>query len=504
MVNQLGKFTADITELSQPLRELLIKNRTRTWGPSQEKSFKTIKEVLTKPHVLALYNPTAPTKVSADASAYGLGAVLLQQNSEKQWRPVAYASRSLTETETRYAQIEKEALATTWACERFSNYILGKSIEVETDHKPLVPLLSTKHLDAVPPRVLRFRLQLMGFDFTIRHVPGNELYTADALSRAPQKYSQTDEHHAQFTEQRVSAISDHLPTSPESLEQYRREQQEDPLLQRVSQYCQNGWPEPATLKGDIKHYWHTRQDMTTVDNILLYQSRIVVPDQLRETTMQKIHQGHQGIERCRLRLTAAVWWPGSSKDMEAFVKRCPTCMKNSPPVTEPMMPSQLPSHPWERLATDLFELKGKKYIIVVDYFSRYPEVIQLSSTTSSGIITAMKTIFSRHGIPRTLVSDNGPQFTSSEMKQFASAYGFQQVTTSPYHPQSNGLVERMVQTVKKLISNTDDPCLTLLSYRATPLPWCNLSPAELLMGRRVRTDIPQSAKLLTPNWPHLL
>ena len=139
---------------------------------------------------------------------------------------------------------------------------------------------------------------------------------------------------------------------------------------------------------------------------------------------------------------------------------------------------------------------------MASYFSRYPEVIQLSSTTSSAIIAAMKTIFLRHGIPQTLVSDNGPQLTSSEMKQFAANYGFQHVTTSSYHPQSNGLVERMVQTVKKLISETDDSCLTLLSYRA--LPWCNLSPSELLMGRRVRTDVSQSVKSLTPNWSHLI
>ena len=260
-MNQLGKFTADIAKLSQPLREL-IKNCTWNRGPSQEKSFKTIRDVLNKLHVLALYGPTAPTKVSAYAPAYyGIGAVLLQQNSEKQWRTVAYASRSLTKTETRYAQIEKEALATTWACERFSNYILGKSITVETDHKPLLPLLSTIHLDAVPPRVLRFRLQLMRLDFIIRHVPGKELYTADVLSRAPQQFSQTNEHYAQFKGHQVSAISDHLPASPESFEQYCQRQQEDPLLQRVSQYCQNGWPEPETLKGDLKHYQHSSQEI---------------------------------------------------------------------------------------------------------------------------------------------------------------------------------------------------------------------------------------------------
>ena len=345
----------------------------------------------------------------------------------------------------------------------------------------------------------------MRFDYSISHVPGKELYTADALSRAPQQSPQdhSDEQRALNTEHHISAISQHLPTTAESLEQFRQRQKEDPVLQQVSRYCQEGWPETNSLHGDLKRFWNARHEITTCDNTLMFRNRIMIPESLRAETMQKIHHGHQGIERCRLRLTTAVWWPGSSKDMEDFVKRCHICMRMSPPVTEPLIPSALPHHPWERVATDLFELKGKKYIVMVDYFSRYPEVIQLSSTTSSAIVAAMKTIFLRHGIPKTLVSDNGPQLTSSEMKQFATNYGFQHVTTSPYHPQSNGFVERMVQTVKKLISETDDPCLTLLSYRATPLPWCNLSPAELLMGRRVRTDVPQSVKSLTPNWPHL-
>ena len=123
----------NLAELSQPLRELLSTKQVWSLGPPQEKSFTDIKQELTQPAVLCLYNPEAPTKVSADASSYGLGAILLQQ-SDSAWRPVAYASRVMTETETRYAQIEKEALAVTWACERFSNYVLGQTFQIESDH----------------------------------------------------------------------------------------------------------------------------------------------------------------------------------------------------------------------------------------------------------------------------------------------------------------------------------------------------------------------------------
>ena len=173
MVNQLGKFSTRLADLSQPLRELLSHKRAWTWGPAQESAFTSIKAELVQPTTLALYSLTAPTKISADASSYGLEAVLLQhQPSCDSWAPVAFASRSLTDTEKRYSQIEKEALALVWACERFSSYVIGKSILLETDHKTLVPLLGKTSLDCLPPRVLRFRLRLMRFDYKISHVPG--------------------------------------------------------------------------------------------------------------------------------------------------------------------------------------------------------------------------------------------------------------------------------------------------------------------------------------------
>ena len=159
MANQLGKFFHRLAEISQPLRELLSAKRSWVWGPDQERAFAEVKAELTQHTVLTLYDPLANTKISADASSFGLGAVLLEQSKDS-WKPVAYASRSMSPTERRYAQIEKEALAVTWACEKFADYILGRRFQIKSDHKPLIPILSTKHLDNLPPRVLRFRLRL--------------------------------------------------------------------------------------------------------------------------------------------------------------------------------------------------------------------------------------------------------------------------------------------------------------------------------------------------------
>ena len=408
----------------------------------------------------------------------------------------------MSETEKRYAQIEKAALASTWACEKFSTYILGKKFTIETDHKPLVPLLGVKHLDSLPPCILRFRLRLARFDYDIEHVPGKHLYTADTLSRSP--LSNTgDKTLEELTEAAVDACVANLPASEERLKVLQDAQNSDPVCSLVTKYCRSGWPTKHNASDLVRPYWEVREHLTLHKNLLLYNSRIVVPTSLQQETLSKLHQGHQGIDRCRQRAKISVWWPGLSTQIEDWLKKCHHCAKLSKPRKEPLIPSALPVHPWQKVGTDLFVLKGTTYVVIVDYLSRYPEVIKLTSTTSQSVIAALKTTFARHGIPDTVVSDNGPQYASQEFADFAKAYSFSHITSSPHYPQSNGQVERTVKTVKKLLSDSNDPCLSLLAYRATPLPWCGYSPAELLMGRMIRSDLPQTQEALVPNWPYL-
>ena len=270
MANQLGKFTPNLAELTQPLRELLSKSRKWMWGPPQSKAFNLVKAELSKPTTLALYDPAALTKISADASAFGLGAVLLQKD-DGLWRPVAFASRSMTETERRYAQIEKEALAATWACEKFSDFVLGKHILLETDHKPLVPLLGVKDLHCLPPRVLRFRLRLDRFSFDITHVPGKELYTADTLSRAPlhSKISVDSAELSELAELCVAHVITNLPAGNEKLDSYRKAQSENVVCSRVIEYCRTGWPHRKDLDPSLKDYWQFRCELTICDGLLM-------------------------------------------------------------------------------------------------------------------------------------------------------------------------------------------------------------------------------------------
>ena len=181
----LGKFSSHLAEISQPLRELLSPNNAWLWSPRHQVAFNAIKNELARPTVLALYNPLANLKISADASSFGLGAVLLQKSSEE-WKPVAYASCPMSAAEKYYAQIEKEALAVKWACEKFHElYILGNKFSTESDHKPLIPLLSIKSLDHLPPQIVWFHFRLDRYTYTIQHVAGKELHTADTLFELP-------------------------------------------------------------------------------------------------------------------------------------------------------------------------------------------------------------------------------------------------------------------------------------------------------------------------------
>ena len=212
--------------------------------------------------------------------------------------------------------------------------------------------------------------------------------------------------------------------------------------------------------------------------------RVTIPSALRLDVSDKIHTGHQGIQKCRERAKSGVWWPNLSKQIEDLVRECPTCIKTKTNRTEPMIPSQLPERPFQKVGTDLFEWKGQEFVLVVDYFSRYCEIGVLRISTSQEVINHLKAIFARHGIPETVISDNGPQYSSAEFAKFAEDWGFTHIISSPKYPQSNGEAERMVQTTKNLLTRSDDPYERVLAYRATPLE-NGFSPAELCMGRRL-------------------
>lgn len=267
-------------------------------------------------------------------------------------------------------------------------------------------------------------------------------------------------------------------------------------------YCQDGWPDKSQLPAPIRHYWTERAVLSVHSGLLLYGTRLVIPANMRNDVLEKIHEGHQGVVKCRDRAGQTVWWPGLSGQIRELVLRCRECCKERINAKEPLMPNTLPDRLWQRVGADLFSLRDITFLLVVDYYSRFVEIAQLSPTRSTDVIVHLKSIFARHGIPETFVSDNGPQFSGAAMKGFASDYGFVHVTSSPKFPQSNGEAERAVQTIKSLLKKACDPYRALLAYRATPLS-NGYGTAQLLMGRRLRTPLPTFPGTLQPVLPDL-
>ena len=495
MANWLGAYVPHLATVTQPLNRLLKTDSEWVWGNPQQEAFQQMKQLLTTSPVLAYYDPAKPTTVMADASSYGLGAVLMQQHGERS-KPVAYASRTLTPCEQRYAQIEKELLSITWACDKFRRYLVGLPVvQIVTDHKPLVPIINDKDLDVVPIRCQRMLMRLMEHNCHAEYMPGKDLTVPDALSRSPLKSDPSE----------LSEISEHssyVPASDAIVEQIQKATATDPVIQSAMQYTLSGWPQHVRgLPSELHKYHAERAHLSVAQGMLLYNNRMVVPAAMREVVLGKIHDGHMGLTKCRSRAQQTVWWPGLSADITMTVKACEFCQIHKPTQrAEPMISTPLPESPWQRIAADLCDHRGQNYLIITDYYSRYIEIIHMTATRSHDVIMKMKTVFARWGIPMELVSDNGPQFASHEFQQFAAEYGFHHHTSSPRYPQSNGAAERAVQIAKHILDQPD-PIKSLMVYRATPSTATGYSPAQLLMGRNIRDSMPATANHLQPRWP---
>lgn len=500
MVTYLAKFIPDLSTQTAPLRSLLDLKNEWLWSHEQDKCFKQLKETLTQEPVLKFYDPQRSTRVSADASQYGLGSVLLQLH-EEQWLPVAYASRALTSAESRYAQIEKELLACTYVCERFHQYVYGQAFEVETDHKPLVSIMS-KPLNNCPVRIQRLLIRLQKYDVQMIYTPGKYMFTADTLSRAVDRKENADSEKSADIQAYVDMILTSLPVSADRTKQIIEETDKDETLKQLKETIQSGWPKSKrNCPKKIQDYWNYRAELTVVDNIVLKGSKFVIPSSLRKVMLQKIHEGHLGEVKCKHRAREVMYWPRINQDIHHVTATCELCQIYRPKQqAEPLMPHPVPYRPYYKVGADLFDCNRKTFTVVTDYFCNSPEVGQLQSTSSKAVISYLKTMFARHGIPCALFTDNGPQFSSCEFASFAKEWAFHHTTSSPIYPKSNGLAESSVKILKGLMKKAedrDDFQKSLLIYRSTPLQ-NGPSSAHMLMGRRIRSNLPVSEDLLTP------
>ena len=493
LLNYYCKFVPNLASILYPLNQLLQKNHKWSWTPDCVKAFQAAKEGLISSQVLVHYDPNLPIKVAADASAYGLGAVISHVLPDQSERPIAFASRSLTKSERNYSQLDKEALALVFSVKKFHDYLYGRKFTLLTDHKPLLSILGSKQ--GVPPlaaaRLQRWAVVLSAYTYDIVFKPTKAHCNADALSRLPLPESATT--YSGPTEFNISQIYA-LPVTSVSIQSCSRK---DPLLSRVIRFTRSGWP--STVAEELKPYHQRRHELTIEAGCLLWGIRVVIPKHLQRVVLQELHLSHPGVSRMKSIARSYFWWPGLDKEIENLVSACTACQAvRQAPASAPLHPWIWPTKPWQRVHVDFAgPFKGKSYLLLVDAHSKWPEIHEMSTTTASRTIIMLRQLFSRYGLPEHLVSDNGPQFTSDEFADFMKCNGVKHIRCSPYHPSSNGAVERLVRTFKQSMKASSNDHLSsqqrlqnfLLTYRSTPHSTTGETPSTLFLGRRLRTRL---------------
>ena len=380
-----------------------------------------LKSAITSAPILQFFNPNASTRLRTDASSEGLGA-MIEQQIDAEWKPVAFASRSLNQSEKQYAQIEKEILSIVFGCERFHEYLYGYQFLIQNDHKPLSAILS-KPINKCPPRIQRFYLRLQKYNFVFEHVSGKRLIVSDTLSRSCNKTDSISEIDDNDINAYVLSIINNLPISKKRLLEFQTESEKDQDLQNLKQYTLKGWPEKSNVEYPLKPYYSIRDEISYHEGLLLKQDRIITPLSLRKEMMSVIHQGHFGIEKCKQRARSSVYWPGINSEIDNLISNCSTCLTyRNKQRRETMILHDVPEQPWIKVATDLFTLNNRDYIIAIDYHSKFVEVTHLKNTSSRRVIKALKRIFVTHGMPKCLFSDNGPQYASKEFHKFSTEW----------------------------------------------------------------------------------
>ena len=361
----------------------------------------------------------------------------------------------MSKTEQAYAQIEKECLAIVFGCERFKQYLLGRSmINVESDHKPL-EVIFKKSLLKAPKRLQRMLLRLQRFNLNVRYKKGSQMYIADLLSRAslPTVRKEYTDFDVFCTDLEAVNHAEHLAVSDCRLDQIQKCTIHDSTLQCLKTTILGGWPNKHDqIPACLNEYWQFREELTVQNGIIFKGHQIVIPKAMRPELLTRIHSSHLGIAAYLRKAKVALFWPHMSSEIKDLVGRCEVSAElKENQVKEPLMIHNIPSRPWSKIALDLFHLDGKEYLITIDYYSDYFEIDLLHSTTTAAVIAKLKPHFARWGIPDEIVTDNGPQFVSDEFASFANSWEFRHITCSPYNSKSNGKAESGVKIAKKLM-----------------------------------------------------
>lgn len=503
-VTYYNRFISKMADKAAPLYALLKDEVPFAWTKECQEAFLLLKNEVISATNLAHYDESKTLVLATDASSYGIGAVLSQLEGTDE-TPIAYGSKTLTETQKNYSQIEREALSIIYGVTKFRQFLYGRKFVLLTDHEPLISIFSPeKNIPTMTAqRLQRWALTLMGFQYEIKYKKTSKHGNADALSRLPVGPDTQFDALEELENEEVShTVQETVQSYPLDTVLIQRSLQSDATLCKVAEWIRDGWPNNKPQEPSFQPFWFRKDSLIVHDNIILLQgdghTRVVVPQTLQAHVLENLHSSHWGVVKVKQLARRYVWWSTLNSDIEKLTKACDICrqLATIPPQRYTEWPKT--ESPWDRLHLDFAgPFKGKMWLICIDSHSKFPYVgmMEIGQTSTQQTIQVLRDIFSIEGLPKTIVTDNGPQFVSNDFETFCNKHGIQHVTSPPYHPSSNGEAERFVQSFKKSVEKNcvdkltlkDSVRLSLATYRSIPHPSLDWkTPAEVLHGRQPR------------------
>ena len=285
----------------------------------------------------------------------------------------------------------------------------------------------------------------MKYSLYVNYKPGPTMYTAGTLSRVYVESEHESDDIEVNTNMRIHSLVTNLPMFNQRKQKVQCATAEDETMGKLSQTIAGGW---SIHRRDcdplIRQYWPIRDELHVIQGVTYAGERVVISNNMRSEMLQKLHESHLGMEKCRARARSVMYWPTMSNVINEMIAKCSTCLKyRRENQREPLISHEVPLLPWQKLGADIFEYGENAYLLIVDYFSKYPEVCLLQGKPASAVISHSRTVFARHGLLEIL-------------RKFAAEYGSTINTSSPEHAASNGQSERMIGTVKQLMRKANE------------------------------------------------
>lgn len=474
------------------------------WNDELQGAFENTKKAVMDCTVTqGFFSDSDETILYTDASPYALGAVLVQVDGDGTSRIISFASKTLTPTEKRYAQTQREALAIVWAVEHFYYFLLGREFVIRTDAQGVAFIFRRDKQTSkrVMSRADGWALRLSAYSFKIEYVKGT-FNIADPSSRlfegaGEEPYVETG---SAFEIGSIKLEVNGLvfEDGNMTIRSIKEFTQEDPELQQVRMAIVSGeWPK------ELYRFKAVSDELSEQDGILLKSGALILPKAMREAALALAHSGHPGETAMKTILRARLWWPGMSKQIEEWVKTCKSCTltsRKNPPV--PMKRSRLPDGVWDALAVDFngpYARFGGIYIfVIVDCYSRYLMASRVKSTDFDSIKPVLEALINRNGRPQRIRSDNGPPYSGQEYKKFCEDRGIEAEFSTPLHPQQNGMVERYMQLVNKAMqiavvegkSFESELANAIRAHNSAKHRITQVAPEELMFARKLRHELP--------------